>query len=179
MCVDPKDWHCVTEYGADRRAGEANDELLYEQARRIELARKQNERKEPQMTKGEFGAKAVVLAAALVVTASAFGAVGLLTIPANVTNCETNKMLEVPASLIPSPWMDGAGTCSTRDYTNCVSACVDESLPWRILTQVNCSYIHYSRSYYTVSCECHYVSASPPITGPRMPIDVGFGFLTR
>jgi len=99
-------------------------------------------------------------------------AIGLLTVPEVATDCKTNKVLELPGVV-----MYGAGPCSDSEYRQCVSACVDQLLPWRVLQSVNCSHVQQSRSYAVAVCECNEASEFPPLQpgGPRSPIDVGYG----
>jgi len=98
--------------------------------------------------------------------------IGLLSVPEVATDCKTNKVLELPGVV-----MYGAGPCSDSEYRQCVSACVDQLLPWRVLQSVNCSHVQQSRSYAVAVCECNEASEFPPLQpgGPRSPIDVGYG----
>ena len=108
----------------------------------------------------------------LVTGQATYAAIGLLAVPEIATDCRTNKVIE-----LPGPALNGAGVCSNDEYRRCVATCVDNLLPWRILQSVNCSYVHYNRSYAVAVCECNEASEFPPLQprGPRAPIDVGKG----
>ena len=101
-----------------------------------------------------------------------YASIGLLSVPEIATDCRTNKVLE-----LPGPALSGMGTCSRDEYQRCVSACVDQLLPWRVLQSVNCSHVQQNRSYTVAVCECNEASMFPPLQplGPRTPIDTGHG----
>jgi hypothetical protein len=52
MCVDPADWHPVTEWGRDRRADEAHEERLFVERQRKAREKLRKEKDDENDTQG-------------------------------------------------------------------------------------------------------------------------------